>query len=182
MQCIKLCDEVFTAGFKRCAAYIYGSNTTRLPHLMMSDVNMGTVMKDLMWQTSWLSFWSRESMLPSESSWYPLPSSAYLFVNGFSENYHFSNFCVQQWIQSRRFKKFKFLIGSCEINYMTVLPELQQFLIIWHFMEHFWCVRYLAIAIILLIKLQEHFWMSSLASTIVLNPCSNLNETMYWWR
>ena len=39
VQCMKRCDQVVTAGFKRCDASIYGSYAMRLASLMMSDVD-----------------------------------------------------------------------------------------------------------------------------------------------
>ena len=41
VRCIKRCDQVMTAGFKRCDACIYSSSTMRLVSLMINHAAMG---------------------------------------------------------------------------------------------------------------------------------------------
>ena len=63
VRCIKRCDQVVAAGFKRCDACIYSSYAMRLASLMINHVALG--MADYTGLPGCLSFRSREPILPS---------------------------------------------------------------------------------------------------------------------
>ena len=68
VRCIKRCDQVMIAGFKRCDASMYDGYAMR--DMMTNHVSMG--MKDYMRPPGCLSLQSREPILPSASSRYSL--------------------------------------------------------------------------------------------------------------
>ena len=70
VRCIKRCDQLETAGFKRCDACIYSSYAIRHVTLIINHVALG--MADYTGLPGCSSFRSREPTLPSAGSWYPL--------------------------------------------------------------------------------------------------------------